>query len=331
MFINDLGEFEFIDRIKSRCINREEGVLAGIGDDCAVFRASANRAILLSTDMLIEGIHFRRDEIPPILLGRKSLAVSISDIAAMGGRPREAFISIGIPGDIEIEFLDKIYAGLKTIASEYEFNLLGGDTVKSPDRLIINIALTGEIDEGEILYRNGAKAGDIIFITGIPGLSSAGLDLLRQGRDFVHRDIFLKAHFDPSPQVKEGRLLAASKLANSLIDVSDSLAADLWHICKQSNVGAVMEMAKLPIADELADYCALYNLKAEDFVLHGGEDYILLGTVPEKKSEQLRSRLQSDNCALYPIGRMVEECSLSLRRADSVMARLEPRGHDHFK
>ncbi|MEE9552974.1 MAG: thiamine-phosphate kinase [candidate division Zixibacteria bacterium] len=330
MKINNLGEFGFIDRIKKGCLNREEGVIAGIGDDCAVFRVSDNRVILVTTDMLIEDVHFRRDEIPPEFLGRKSLGVSISDIAAMGGVPREAFVSIGIPGNVEIEYLDKIYEGMKSIAAEYEINLLGGDTVSSPDRLVINIALTGEAPEDEILYRKGAQVDDIIFITGKPGVSSAGLDLLRYNREFENRDILLKLHFNPIPHVKAGRLIASSKKANSLIDVSDGLTADLWHICEESGVGAIIEMDKIPVADALKEYCHRYTLKIEDIILHGGEDYMLLGTVPDKSSQELERILKSGGCSYFPIGKIVGEKSMSVLYCEGDTRPLNPRGHDHF-
>ncbi len=331
MQINNLGEFGFIDRIKKGCLNRKNGVIAGIGDDCAVFRVSDGMAVLLTTDMLIEDVHFYRDEIPPNLLGRKSLAVSVSDIAAMGGRPKEAFVSIGIPGDIEIEYLDKIYDGLKSMSAEYGINLLGGDTVSSPDQLVINIALTGEAIEDDILYRNGAKIGDIIFITGKPGLSSAGLDLLRNKRKFENEDNLLNAHFDPTPHTRAGRLIASSKKANSLIDISDGLAADLWHICEESGVGAVVEINKIPVSGDLRVYCHQYKLNIDDFLFHGGEDYILLGTIPEKFSPELETILQSGGCSYYPIGRIVEKKSMAVSYSDGSSGILSPRGYDHFQ
>lgn len=331
MKINDLGEFGFIDRIKKGCLNRKNGVITGIGDDCAVFRVSDGMVVLLTTDMLIEDVHFRRSEIPPDLLGRKSLAVSISDIAAMGGIPREAFVSIGIPGDIEIEYLDKIYDGFKSIAEEYGINLLGGDTVSSPDRLIINVALTGEAPEDEILYRDNARAGDIIFITGKPGLSSAGLHLLRNARMFEGEDNLLKAHFDPTPHAQAGRLITSSKKANSLIDISDGLASDLWHICEQSGVGAIVESDMVPIDDSLSSYCRQFRLNIEDFVFHGGEDYILLGTVSERFSQELEMILKSGGCSYFPIGKIVGEQSTRVLYGDGRTRPLNPRGHDHFQ
>jgi len=330
MRIGDLGEFGFIDRIKNGCLNRKSGVVAGIGDDCAVFRVPGNLAVLLTTDMLIEDVHFRLSEIPPYFLGRKSLAVSISDIAAMGGTPREALVSIGIPGSIEVVYLDEIYKGLKAIATEYDINILGGDTVLSPDRLVINVALSGEERDDEILYRSGALEGDVIFIAGTLGRSAAGLDLLRNKREFEKKEGLLTAHFDPIPHVWSGRIIASSKLANSMIDISDGLVGDLWHVCKESGVGALIEMENMPIDDNLREYCERYRLDLERFVLYGGEDYVLMGTVATESSDLLRESLKAQDCDYFPIGKMVDGDSIKLRENGGTIRELARSGYDHF-
>lgn len=330
MKIGDLGEFSFIERIKPGCLNRKSGIVSGIGDDCAVFQAGKGRAILLTTDMLIEDIHFRRHEIPPRLLGRKSLAASISDIAAMGGTPGEALISIGIPRNLEIDYLDHLYDGLKAIAAEYEINILGGDTVLSPDRLVVNIALTGEEDIEQVLYRDGAKPGDIIFLSGKVGSAAAGLDLLKSGREFEYRIALLESHFNPVPHVWSGRVIASSGLASSMIDISDGLAGDLGHICRDSGVGAAIELDNIPVSKELASYCSLHRLSIENFILYGGEDYVLLGTVPEDSSPALEDALKSQECEYYMIGRITEEKSIKLLYGDGRFRELERSGYDHF-
>jgi thiamine-monophosphate kinase len=177
MKLSQIGEFGFIDRIKAGCLIREKNVIKAIGDDCCVFRTSGDLVTLLTTDMLVENIHFIRNAMPPFSLGRKALAVNISDIAAMGGTPREAVISIAIPNSVDVEYLDALYDGMKSMAREFDVNLLGGDTTSSPEHLVINIALVGEEAEDEILYRSGAKPGDVIFLTGDVGSSAAGLDI----------------------------------------------------------------------------------------------------------------------------------------------------------
>ena len=260
MKLKELGEFRFIDRITAGCLIRKEGVIKAIGDDCCVFRTPENRVTLLTTDMLVEDIHFLRNSITPHELGRKSLAVNISDIAAMGGIPGEAVISIAIPGTIEVEYLDQLYEGMKSMARQFDVNLLGGDTTSSPQHLVINVALMGWAAEDEVLYRSGAKAGDVIFLTGAVGTSAAGLDLILSGKKFSHRETLLEAHHNPLPQIKEGRIIAGLRVANSLIDVSDGVASDLGHICDESGVGAVLEESRIPVTDAFRAYCSEFSL-----------------------------------------------------------------------
>lgn len=331
MKIDDLGEFAFIKRIQEGCISREDGVLAGIGDDCAVFRTSDEILVLLTTDMLIEGVHFYRDLMPPFLLGRKSLAVSLSDIAAMGGTPKEALVSMGIPRDTDIGFLGDLYDGLKAIAAEYDVNLLGGDTVTSPDRLVINVALTGEAFEDEILFRRGARPGDVIFTTGVTGISAAGFDLLRNYREFDSGSRLVSAHHDPVPHILAGRIIASSGAADSLIDISDGLLGDLGHICEESGVGAIVRTVDLPVAPELSDYCKMYDLEADDFILFGGEDYVLLGTAPEENTLMLQEALHEQGCEFYAIGEITDGEKIKLEFPGGRLMEPDIKGHDHFR
>lgn len=330
MRIKDLSEFGFIDRIKKGCLNRKSGVMVGIGDDCAVLKSTDGSAILLTTDMLVENVHFRCDRTTPFLLGRKSLAVNISDIAAMGGNPKEALIAIAIPEETEIEFLDGLYDGIKSMAAEYDINLLGGDTVSSPKNLVISISLMGEAAEDEVLYRSGATVGGVIFITGTVGSSAAGLDVAIKNRQFDEKDLLLAAHFDPVPHVKAGRIIAVSKAANSLIDVSDGVVSDLGHICDESGVGAIIELAKLPVTDPLREYCKKYNLSLEELALHGGEDYVLLGTAPEKSVRTLERALKSDGCNFSPIGRITKDKGIRVQHEDGSVREVNNSGFDHF-
>ncbi len=168
---------------------------------------------LLTTDLLVEDVHFLREAISPFKLGRKSLAVNISDIAAMGGTPGEAVISIAIPETVEIEYLDEFYEGMRSMCREFEVNILGGDTTSSRKHLVINIALTGWIAEDEVLYRSGARPGDVAFLTGTVGSSAAGLDLVLSGRDFEEAGELLEAHYNPVPHVRQGRIIAGLKAA----------------------------------------------------------------------------------------------------------------------
>lgn len=331
MRLKDIGEFGFIDRIRSGCLIRSQGVLQGIGDDCCVFRISPGLVSLLTTDMLVEDIHFLRRGISPFQLGRKAVAVSISDIAAMGGIPREAVISIAIPEKMEVEYLDTLYEGMRDCAGEFDVNLLGGDTTAAPAHLVINIALVGEAAADEVLYRWGAQAEDVIFLTGSVGESAAGLDLLLSGRTFDGKEILLDAHHDPRPHVKEGRIIAGLKVAHALIDVSDGVASDLGHICTESKAGAVIEQKQLPITPLFRAYCRQFDLPYLHLALEVGEDYVLLGTVPKEKAEPLGEALRSEGCDFFPIGEITAEPGLRLKCTDGSLRDIQPGGWDHFR
>lgn len=331
MKIKELGEFNFIDRVKQDCVVRPEGVIKAIDDDCCVFTIPPGKVNLLTTDMLVENIHFLRDSIPPFTLGRKSMAVNISDIASMGGVPGEAVISLAIPETVEVAYLDEFYKGMRSMCREFKVNLLGGDTTSSPQHLVINIALTGWASGDEVLYRSGARPGDIVFLTGYVGSSAAGLDLVLSQREFAGKEELLAAHFDPCPQIKEGRIIAGSKAAHSLIDVSDGVASDLGHICRLSGVGAVLERDAIPATETFKKYCSGFPVDCERLLLHVGEDYVLLGTHPEGSSGKLKAALESEGCKYFPIGRIVEGSGIRLRMPDGSVRSIEARGYDHFR
>jgi thiamine-monophosphate kinase len=331
MKLNDLGEFGFIDRIKTGCLIREKNIIKAIGDDCCVFRTSGDLVTLLTTDMLVENIHFIRNAMPPFSLGRKALAVNISDIAAMGGIPREAVISIAIPHSVDVEYLDPLYDGMKSMAKEFDVNLLGGDTTSSPEHLVINIALVGEEAEDELLYRSGAKPGDVIFLTGYIGTSAAGLDILLNKREIDSWTELMEAHCNPIPHVKAGRIIAGLRIANSMIDVSDGVASDLGHICLESNVGAVIKEEKIPTTGKFKEYGQKFNRDFEYMTLHVGEDYVLLGTVPREYSDKLEKALKSEDCGYFPIGRIIEGAGIQLKRGDGSLKEISAKGYDHFR
>jgi thiamine-monophosphate kinase len=331
MKLKEIGEFGFIDRVKDGCFIREKNVIKAIGDDCCVFRISGDMVTLLTTDMLVENIHFLRYPMSPYLLGRKALAVNISDIAAMGGIPREAVISIAIPDSIVVEYLDELYKGMKAIAREFDVNLLGGDTTASPEHLVVNVALVGEEAEDEVLYRSGAKVGDVIFLTGPVGDSAVGLDVLLAKRGLDDHEELLNAHYNPYPHVKAGRIIAGLKIANSMIDVSDGVASDLGHICSESKVGAIIEEDKIPVTERFNKYWQKFGLNFEYLTLHVGEDYVLLGTVPEKFSDNLENTLKAGNCNYFPIGKIVEGSGIKLKTTHGLLKETNSRGWDHFK
>jgi thiamine-monophosphate kinase len=280
--------------------------------------------------MLVEDIHFQREGTPPDKLGRKSIAVNLSDIAAMGGSPKEALISIAVPDRVPVECLDAIYEGMKSMAREFDVNLLGGDTTSSPSHLVINVALVGEAREQEILYRSGAERDDVIFLTGPVGSAAAGLDLLLEKRSFSEGEALLDAHLDPRPHVEAGRIIAGQGVAHALIDVSDGLAGDLGHVCAESRVGAIIEEGKIPTTKLFRAYCERFNLDPVPLTINVGEDYVLLGTVPEKSASKLEKALQAGGCEFFPIGKIVAEPGLRLLDRDGSENEMRPSGWNHF-
>jgi len=228
-----IGEFGFIGSIKGQCNIPAKGVIKGIGDDCAVLSAAQGRVLLFTTDMLVQDIHFMLDRIPFYQLGRKAIAVNLSDIAAMGGRPLVALVSLAIPSEAEVEEIHELYRGMRDVCKHFNLTIVGGDTVASPDKLVINVSVIGDAKKSEVLYRSGSGPGDRIYLTGPVGDSAAGLKILTaeiappEGMG----DYFIKTHNDPVPLVEIGEIIAASGIASAMIDLSDGLLSDLGHIC----------------------------------------------------------------------------------------------------
>lgn len=332
MTLNRIGEFGFIRRMTRGGIIRPEGVLKAVGDDAAVFQSDPDRVSLVTTDLLVERVHFLRDCISGQDLGHKALAVNLSDIAAMGGEPREAFISIGIPDDCSLDYLDAFYEGMKTLADRYNINLLGGDTTGSRQDFIVNIAVIGLADPWEIRYRDTARAGDIVCVTGNLGDSRAGLHLLLEAstENAEWFQPLIKAHNRPEPAVSEGRFMAETDGVHALIDVSDGLSSDLAHILEESGVGGKIQADKLPISLDMEHFCRRLGFDPIDWALSGGEDYVLLCTLaPDRASGIQEAFLARFGRPLHAIGDITTSGKAILIR-NGAAADLNPSGWDHF-
>jgi len=330
--LSDIGEFGFIDRITPFGLIRPENIVQGIGDDCAVIALDGGQCLLVTTDLLVEKIHFLRSWSSPYLLGRKALAVNVSDIAACGGIPRDAFVSLAIPDDVSVEWLDALYEGLMSFAREFDINVLGGDTTRSKKDLVINIALTGLVSRDEVLLRNTARPGDVIVLTGQTGLSAAGCHLLLHDLD-LPEDLaspLKTAHLDPRPHVKEGRFLVASQCCSTAIDVSDGLSSDLGHICSQSGVGALLYEDRVPITDLLRSACRQMGQDPLDWALHGGEDYVLIAAIKEDCPARLEKNARDLGIEIFPIGVLVKEKGMKIQRISGIIEELSPGGWNHF-
>ena len=333
MNINEVGEFGFIEQLKKRYVPWDKSIIKGIGDDVGVFERDENSVVLITTDMLIEDIHFRLKDISPYDLGFKSLAVNLSDIAAMGGIPQTACVSLAVPENISFEFLMNFYEGMEPLLEEFNVMLIGGDTNRSPKGFVINVVVTGIMKKDEIIYRSGARAGDIIMTTGYLGDSSCGLDILfgKIDTDESYRNYFYNAHVKPRPHIREGRLLAESGCASALIDISDGLASDLKHICEDSGVGAVIYQDAVPMSERLEKLASEKNINILDYALFGGEDYCLLAVIPAEKKEAIMNTFnEKESVQLFEIGEIVQGSSIEIGNKSGERNVLLKKGFSHF-
>lgn len=333
MKFDEIGEFGFIESIKKECITTLKDVIKGIGDDCAVFGPSSGRVLLFTTDMLVEDIHFLKSKMTPYQLGWKSIAVNLSDIAAMGGRPLILLISLAIPAEMDVEIIQDLYKGMKDICEHHKVNIVGGDTVASPDKLVINVSLIGDAKENEVLYRSGARPGDSIYLTGNVGDSFAGLKILKKEISSPEsiKNHFIKIHNEPKPLIETGMAIAASGFANAMIDVSDGLLSDLGHICKESGVGALLFRSKIPLSSELKLLASRVKFNPLDLALSGGEDYILLLTVPEANIKDFEIVCKDKGLLpLYLIGEIKEEKGIRMVNDNGSIEEISMRGFNHF-
>jgi thiamine-monophosphate kinase len=277
-----MDEFQFLNNLRSKYS------LDKLGDDCAVLPKDAETDLLFTADMLIEDIDFRLEWTGPVFLGHKALAVSLSDVAAMGGAPKWAMLSLGIPETLwKTDFVDLFYAGWFELANDCAVELIGGDISRSPDKLVIDSMVGGEIPKGQAIRRSGAKPGDNILVTGSLGGAAGGLRLLEKSLEIDCRGndpggILVRKQLNPIPQIRIGNALQALGIATSMIDISDGLSSDLGHICQESGVGARISMESLPIDRHLRSFFDEDTCSA--MALHGGEDFELLFTVSPKCS-----------------------------------------------
>jgi thiamine-monophosphate kinase len=310
----------------------------GIGDDAAVIRPTAGHDLVITTDLLVEEIDFRLDWIPPRLLGHKALAVSLSDIAAMGARPRWTLTSIAVPEDLwNTDFLDHFYDGLLKLGEEHQVTLIGGDLSRAPERLSIDSIVVGEAKRGRSVLRSGARPGDHIFVTGTLGGSAAGLELLKKGersstskqRSSAARAIqkLLHKHLLPTPRVSWGALLGEQRLATAMIDISDGLSSDLNHLCDESEVGARIDASRLPIDPDIAA-AGLIDASPLELALNGGEDFELLFTVRPRNLNRLPTGF--DETSIRYIGDVVERAQGITITDKSETRALRPAGFTHF-
>ena len=299
--IQTVGEVGLIERMRRR-LHRGRSVVVGIGDDAAVLSGTGAQRWLLASDMLVEGVHFRRNLVSPDGIGWKALACNISDIAAMGGLPRWAVVSLGLPAETAVAFVDGLYRGLARCARRFGMSIVGGDTVRAPC-VVVNVAIVGAVNHRHVVLRSGARVGDLLFVTGRLGGS------YRSGR-----------HARFMPRLAEAQQLVRSTRVHAMMDLSDGLASDVWQIARASRMTLRIEAARIPISPAA---------KTVEHALMDGEDFELLFAVSPKDAERLPARLR--DCPVTRIGRVVRRgAGVELESGHGHVAPVVPTGFQHF-
>ncbi|MBM3254066.1 MAG: thiamine-phosphate kinase [Candidatus Omnitrophica bacterium] len=302
--ISEIGEFNLINRIRKFIRYKDKNVVYGIGDDAGVLRYTKTKYLLFCSDMLIEEVHFKRENASGFQIGWKALGVNLSDIAAMAGIPKFCTVSLGVPKDLPISFLDEFYKGLNSIAKKFNVSVVGGDTNRS-DKFVVDVALIGEVERENLILRSGAKIGDVLFVTETLGGSIYG------------------KHLNFTPRIKEARVLVRNFKVNSMIDISDGLSLDLHHILEESNVGAVIYENLIPLS---------INCKGVNNALFEGEDFELLFSMSPKEAKRLiKERDTLFKTRVSKIGYVTQKrYGIIFIDKNGLRKKLRKAGYEHF-
>jgi thiamine-monophosphate kinase len=336
--ITEIGEFGLIERIKKAAgkISRNNRVLLGIGDDAALFKLSPGKICAATTDTMVEGIHFDLGYTSFFDLGYKAMASNLSDIAAMGGNPLLALITLSLPAKTSVKQIDQLYAGMQALAKKHGAVIAGGDIVKSRE-LSVTLTLLGECDPKNTGLRSGAKPGDAVLVTGDLGGSQAGLELLkstlrlRSGQEIKNqKSEIVRKHLRPEPRVAVAKLLASRFKLNGMIDISDGLASELHHLSKASKVGIIIDQGALPVAAQAIVIAKMLERDPQKYCLYGGEEYELLFTLPPREALKARTLIHKQGTACTIIGQVVKGSRVSIIAQNGKREKLTNRGYTHF-
>jgi thiamine-monophosphate kinase len=331
--LQEIGEFGLISRIRKWAPSSDPALIQGIGDDVAVFELGERgaKALLATTDILIQDIHFDLSWIDPSQLGEKALAVNISDIASMGGTPKYFLISIGLPKNLPLSFISSFYHGLRKEAKRFRVELIGGDTSLS-QKIVINICLLGEGRKKDLIYRRGARVGDDLYISGTLGDAALGLKILQEKGNMKGVERLIKRHLSPCPRLKLGQAIAKHHWATAMIDVSDGLLMDTSHLLQESGVGVRVWEDRIPLSKLYQKWIHSFSKDPFQLALSGGEDYELLFTSSPKMRERISSLARSLKIPITRIGEIlpIKEGLHIVKRngKDYSPSRL---GFDHFR
>ncbi len=326
--ISDIGEFGLIDRIRKARAPGGGKVLLGIGDDAAALRLSPGHVALATTDTMVEGTHFDLGYATYGDLGWKAMASSLSDIAAMGGRPLAALVSLTMTGRQSVKDVDGLYRGLRAAAARFGTALAGGDIVRGRE-LSVTVAVIGECRRANLGLRSGARPGDAVLVTGTLGASRAGLELLRSKSRNI-KPALTRRHLRPDPRVREGLALADRFRLRGMIDISDGLASEVHHLSRESGVSVVLDQGALPVAPEAVAASARLGTDPMEYCLNGGEEYELLFTLPPSDAPASIELLWSLGTPCSVIGQARKGRGAGIIGRDGKMRPLEAGGYRHF-
>lgn len=335
-----LHEFQFIETLHRRYGKTGHNVIRGIGDDAAVVTPLKGHETVITTDLLAEGVHFDLKTATLEDIGYKAAAANLSDIAAMGATPHYLLVSLAIPSSQAASEMQRLYRGLMSLCGRHGVELIGGDTSASHHGLFLNVVLIGSVSIGRALTRDGARAGDLLYVTGTIGDSLAGLRLL-SARHKHQRALLpsvklsaqklIQRHLRPTPRLEMGQALSSQRLATSAIDVSDGLAGDVRHICERSQVGVDIEADALPISSALRKYAGMNKLDPIDVALEGGEDYELLFTAPPRHRKTVEQLGRQIGCPVSCIGMITPSSNgLRIKNRAGIVRQLPMLGYQHF-
>ena len=327
-----MAEFNLIERIRKAIGPPGHGTLVGLGDDAAVYKPPGQLE-LLTCDAFVEGVHFRRDYATFEEIGAKCMVANVSDVAAMGGFPARAVLSICVPPDMTDEDVDALYRGALDVCRRYGAEVVGGDTVSSPSGLVVSVALTGSVDRDHVVTRAGAVVGDAVVVTGELGGSEAGLRALAQGlpEEGGVRDA-MRRHLMPTARIAEAQALIEVATPHAMIDVSDGLSSDVWHIAEESNVGIALDADRIPLAPCALDVAERLGVDPIELALTSGEEFELVVAIPKNEVERTAEHVEAvTGTGVTWIGEVVgAKRGCTLVRRDGVADPLERGGYEHL-
>ncbi|MBI2502778.1 MAG: thiamine-phosphate kinase [Candidatus Latescibacteria bacterium] len=335
--VAELGEFPLIDRL-GQVLGREgrhpAGLDLGMGDDAALLQSRAGCQWAVTCDTLVEGRHYLPSYLTAFQLGRRAMAVNLSDIAAMGGQPRYALVALGLRGDTLVAEVEDWYRGFAAALNPWDAAIVGGNLTRVKGGQFISITLMGEVAVGRALRRSGASPGEVILVTGYPGQAAAGLRLLRQQGDRAGLEYhpLVQAYTSPVPRVAEGRVLAGSGLVSAAIDLSDGFLGDLGHLCAASGVGARLWAKQLPLSPALGAATVEWGDDPVQWFLGPSDDYELIATCAAEQAETVKAQLSAvSQVPVHQVGVLTDQPGcLELQDAGGSLSQLGIRGWDHF-